>query len=349
MSKKVKILKLCNALGIFTLTKWLYRRRLQILCYHGFECEDESQFRPKLFISERTFLNRLNILKESGFNIVPLSSAVPALQDGSLPNNSIVITIDDGFYNVLKIAAPALSQFQFPSTLYLTTYYSIKEKPIFRLVVQYLFWKTNLERITLSEFDIPEFTGDLDLSSTNPEIDAEVSKIYEYGEKHLTEDERVKFCSKLSLQLNVDIKPILESRMLGLVTLNEAKTLIDMGMDIQLHTHRHTLSQSDQANVKKEILENREMIQSTIPGEFTHFCYPSGQWNEGQWPWLASVDIATATTCDGGFNTKKTHPLGLTRFLDGENISDIEFKAEVYGFLELMRNIRKLIKKLSFS
>ena len=45
------ILKVCKALGLYTLTHRYFGHRLYILCYYGFQVHDERWFRPKLFIS----------------------------------------------------------------------------------------------------------------------------------------------------------------------------------------------------------------------------------------------------------------------------------------------------------
>ena len=51
---KVTVLHVCRWLGFFALARRLTRDRLRILCYHGFELQDESSFRPKLFMTRAT-------------------------------------------------------------------------------------------------------------------------------------------------------------------------------------------------------------------------------------------------------------------------------------------------------
>jgi hypothetical protein len=50
--------------------------------------------------------------------------------------------------------------------------------------------------------------------------------------------------------------------------------------------------------------------------------------------------VISATTCDTGLNHSDAPPLTLDRFLDGNNISWIEFKAEMSGFSDLLRKAR---------
>jgi hypothetical protein len=51
------------------------------------------------------------------------------------------------------------------------------------------------------------------------------------------------------------------------------------------------------------------------------------------------MGIRSAVTCIPGLNDSKTHPYELRRFLDGENITNLEFEAEMSGFLDLCRRL----------
>ncbi len=131
---KSTFLYLCKYTGLFLLSKYLMRRKLLILCYHGFEIKNESQFRPQLFIKKETFAKRLKLLNKSSSMVLNLDVAIQALETDSVPDNSVVITIDDGFYSVLSIAFPLLQQYDFPATLYQTTQEMQKGQPIPRPV-----------------------------------------------------------------------------------------------------------------------------------------------------------------------------------------------------------------------
>jgi hypothetical protein len=62
------------------------------------------------------------------------------------------------------------------------------------------------------------------------------------------------------------------------------------------------------------------------------------------WPWLTSLGIDSAVTCEPGFNYRQTSKLALKRFLDGAHIPQIEFEAELSGFNELIRPIKSGVK-----
>jgi len=339
---KKTFLQVCWALGLFHITRKLQKDKLQILCYHGFEIEDESSFRPQLFIKKTTFANRLKFIARNNFNVLSLSDALQKLSENKLPQNAVVITIDDGFYSTLDIAADLLNAFQYTATLYLTTYYVKNEAPIFRLTIQYMFWKTVKQEINLSECawnKDKQMTVDLNNEKNRNHV---IWECINYGEKNCKEPERAAICQQLGRLLEVDYKKICDSKILSLLTIDEAKQLASNNINLQLHTHRHTFPTNDEFTAIKEIDDNREILRGIIDYPASHFCYPSGIWSQKQWHWLAQMNVQSATTCEPGLNDINTPIYGLRRFLDGENISEIEFKAELYGFMELLRNIKKI-------
>src|SRR5918993_2735265 len=137
--------------GLFTLCRALTRRGLRILCYHGFGAGDEVQFLPGLFITPATFRRRLETLRDGGYPVLTLSAALRGLDVGDLPDYATVITVDDVFPSFQRDALPLLREFEMPVTAYVTTYYSVKRHPVFRLAIQYMFWKTAHSSVALRD------------------------------------------------------------------------------------------------------------------------------------------------------------------------------------------------------
>ena len=99
----------------------------------------------------------------------------------------------------------------------------------------------------------------------------------------------------------------------------------------------------EREQVRDEILKNKQAIKPLVRHALEHLCYPSGLYTPSQWPWLEKLGIKSATTCKSGLNEKRTCPLELRRFLDGENIEHIVFEAELFGVLEIARKLRNAI------
>jgi len=336
---KTVLLKVSKLLGLFWIARRITRRRLRILCYHGFELKDESQFRPKLFIRCDTFRNRLDYLRFRGYPVLNIDSALAQLTDDTLPDCATVITIDDGFFSVSEIGAKLLRDFSFPSTLYASSYYVVKQNPIFRLMVQYLFWKAEGRSFDISEVN-SSLTGHTDLSPACK--DETIWKIIRFGEENCDEAQRLEITQRLANLLELPYDQFFQSRHMGLMTPTELQTLEAAGMEVQLHTHRHRFPDDEQVAVA-EIMDNKRVLEPILGKVLHHFCYPSGLWSRNQWPWLASLGITDAVTCEPGLNSKTTPRLALRRFLDGENIKQIEFEAEMSGFSEILRIVRSFV------
>jgi len=332
-------------LGLFRLSRHLARRKLIILCYHGFRMSDEGEFRPKLFMSRETFARRLALIRLRGIAVLPLDDALQRLYAGTLPDSAIAITIDDGFHSVGSVATEILKQRGFPATLYLTTYYVLKGTPIFRLVIQYMFWKTREDKLHCSDFTwLADSSLDLRDAARRDKV---MWALIDYGERSCTEPERVSIARKLGENLRVDYQSIADRRILSLMTPAEVRQFAKAGFDVQLHSHRHQFPLEDENIARQEVADNREAISSMLGYTARHFCYPSGVWAAHQWPWLELMGVNSAATCESGLNSAKTPRLALRRFLDAESVSDIEFLAEMDGFAEFVREARRRVKTIA--
>ena len=54
--------------------------------------------------------------------------------------------------------------------------------------------------------------------------------------------------------------------------------------------------------------------------------------------------MKSATTIDPGLNYSDTSPFALRRLVDGGSVSDIEFDAEMTGFMEVVRSLRRRLR-----
>jgi peptidoglycan/xylan/chitin deacetylase (PgdA/CDA1 family) len=343
MSNNLKqvFLYLSKQLGLFNLARYMTRRGLRILCYHGTTLEDESVFRPKLFIEPVIFQKRLEFLRVQGYPILSLEDALARLDRGELPDCATVITIDDGYYSTYKCACALLHKFSFPATIYITTYYCTKENPVFRLSIQYILWKTKKTHLELAHL-LPSLSGKFSLRDTKEKNEVG-EKLIQFGEEKCDEQQRMNLAKRLGDLLEIDFEHIRESRILSLMNKEEIQSLAARGLDIQLHTHRHHLP-LDEIRAKKEILDNKTVLEPLVGKHLQHLCYPSGIWSQELWPWLTNVGIQSAMTCEAGLNYPETPKLGLKRFLDGAYITQIEFEAELAGYSELLRHMRSGLK-----
>ncbi len=343
MNKKILFFKICFHLGLFSISQRLFRNKLLILCYHGFELEDEASWWPGVFISRETLSARMALLESRGFQVLSLNDALTRMYENRLPHNSIVITVDDGFKSTVSHFFPVIELYQYPATIYLTTYYVQKQTPIYRLVVQYMFWKTTQEQLLV---DKPLWTMETNVSAdlTNPQVLKRISwEIINFGEQQATDQQRQGILFQLGELLAVSYQDIIDRQSLTLMSVEEVRQLAQAGIDIQLHTHRHHFP-NDKKIAIKELQENAAILATCTNLKLNHFCYPSGIWSQNQSEWLKSLAIDSATTIRLGFNDANSNPYGLNRYLDRADIPEVEFLAEITGFSSVVRQCRDLFK-----
>jgi peptidoglycan/xylan/chitin deacetylase (PgdA/CDA1 family) len=328
--------------GVFRLVQnssWR-RQRLLILCYHGIALEDENQWRPFLYISQQQLERRLKILEEGKYSVLPLGEALERLRRNDLPPRSVALTFDDGTYDFYRRAYPLLKRFGFPVTVYLTTYYSELQLPVFSLICSYMLWKAReLKTVEIGDFGV-ECPVALESAESR---DAAVTQIVQWADlQNFNGKQKDELAAGLAARLRIDYPQLRAKRILQLMNSAEVKQLADEGVDFQLHTHRHRMPLKEDL-FRREIRDNREHIASVIGGDQKHFCYPSGAYRPEFIDWLAKEKIISATTCDTGFATADSDPLLLPRFVDTGGRTDLEFESWVNGighFLSRRRRAR---------
>ncbi len=329
-------LKIASLLGLFRLARWLTRRQLRILCYHGISLQDEHRFKPGLFMQAATFKARLSWLQANGYAVIPLSQGLQQLSNNKVRRGEVVITIDDGWYGSYSHMAKALHEQRMPATLYLATYYVNRQFQVFNVAVDYVLWKTRHTQLDLNALGI-ETQQAYDL--TNRQDRRRVTEaILVKGESLTTANARQDLLKDLCSALDVDYARIVENRLLAFMTKDEARELAELGVDLQLHTHRHRFPADDFQAAEAEILDNRKWLkQINEAARLDHFCYPSGAYEAHQLDWLKRLDVLSATTTKAGLASAQSPKLELPRLLDSNELSEIEFAAELSGFKHLLR------------
>ncbi|HYJ86889.1 MAG TPA: polysaccharide deacetylase family protein [Pyrinomonadaceae bacterium] len=316
--------------GVFKLvenSRWR-QRHLLILAYHGISLDDEHQWDPSLYMTADCFRQRMQLLKDSNCTVLPLAEAIRRLYSQDLPERCVALTFDDGNHDFYSRAWPILREFDFPVTVYLSTYYSLYPKPVFDVICSYLLWKGRKGQLDFRPITGQEMVVDL---SANGSVAHTVAAILKFAHDHnLSAKDKDELAAKVAAQLNIDYEALIEKRLLHLMSPEEVKTLASEGVDIQLHTHRHRVP-SERSLFMREIDDNKQSIQEITGGVASHFCYPSGVYSQSFLPWLEEAGVVSATTCDVGFASRQSHPLLLPRLLDGSGLSEIEFEGWLTG------------------
>src|SRR5207248_9688919 len=150
---------------------------------------------------------------------------------------------------------------------------------------------------------------------------------------------RLSMMKRVSKATGISFEEIQRGRYFGLMNERELSQLAADGFDIQLHTHRHHVSGTED-QLRKEIYDNRVALEPIVRRPLEHFCYPSGRSFEAAASILSAEGIKSATTVIPGFNYRSANLFALRRILDSAVVSQVEFEAEMSGFSDLIREVR---------
>jgi peptidoglycan/xylan/chitin deacetylase (PgdA/CDA1 family) len=283
----------------------------------------------------RKFQRRLALLNKWGYPVIPLTQAIEGLDGGRLPKSATVITIDDGWYSTYVHMLPALLAHSYPATIYLTTYYCVNQAPVIDVALDYCFQQIDSARcpeIHISDFafgPLPTGTDQEKALALAAAVDA-ISKLQDDARRQL-------FLQSVCKKADVDYEKLLTERWFHLMNAEEVQDAAEKGVSVEMHTHRHRIRYDDEDCLEQELVLNSGCIEDITGRGPVHFCYPSGRFSQEIWPHLNDAGVTSATTTELGMVDGQSAIYALPRLLDGQNISELEFEAEMSGFMELIR------------
>jgi peptidoglycan/xylan/chitin deacetylase (PgdA/CDA1 family) len=335
--RKRDILAKAKAAGLFGLARARSANAVRILCYHGLWLAEDGFGGDSMFMRAETFRRRLDLIRREGYPVIPLADAVKALRGERvvLPPASVVITIDDGWWSTFAGMLPALAAHGMPATLYCDTAQLQGREPIAHVMARYLELVANAA--PRSAHSVP--------------IDAERVAEARLTARDLTRPmaERLVATQQLAAALNLDLKSYTKARAFDYMTPDELGAAVREGLDVQLHTHRHTLGDMSTEVIAREIADNRRALARLLNRQesaFTEFCYPSGVATPAAAAALENLGLRSSTTTRQGLAWPGMPMHLLPRLLDGENLSEIEFEAELSGFGDWLRSGRHKVNRV---
>src|ERR1700733_5537983 len=197
------------------------------MCYHGTSSSDEHLWDPSLYVQPSHLRARLTYLRQQQCSVLPLAEGLDRLYNGDLPPRSVCLTYDDGTFDFYNVALPILMEFNYPVTLYLTTYYCYYNVPVFDPMCGYLLWKGRGQ--TLRYPDV--FSQEIPLREATAASAARGIKDFA-SRNGLSGSEKNLLLAKLATALGLDYGGICSSRLLHLMTPEEAAMAARRGLAI---------------------------------------------------------------------------------------------------------------------
>jgi peptidoglycan/xylan/chitin deacetylase (PgdA/CDA1 family) len=268
-------------------------------------------------VTAKLFEQHVKYLTEN-YDVLSLDALVNLISNAqTIPENSIVITFDDGYKSVYSDVFPVLEEYDIPATIYLTS-------DIVGSMEEFWYTKiTNLKKLV------------------NKQYDKDINIPTEKYLKTIPNDEKDEIID--SLTKKYDYSP---SERCAL-SWNEAKQMQKSSLvTYGAHTKTHPcLIHVSCAEAREEIIGSKVKIESELRTEVKHFSYPNGDFNESHIEMLREAKFSSAVTSIPGVNTNRTNPYKLKR-IDVEGVPVYILAAKISGLWHKLGGNRSVLREL---
>ena len=306
-------------LKFFDILRQFQKKRVIILMYHRF-----SQKPEPFKIQQSVFDNQIKFLRQK-YNIISLKRYSEVLngQRDDLPDNPVIITIDDGYEDNYHYAYPVLKKYGVPATIFLTTDFITKKAWL---------WSNKLEYI-LKTTDRKSFPFPVNGQET-------LFKVAGFKEWHITQLSIFNYCctiantekditlDELACSLRVKVPEQVTSPFLPL-SWQQIREMYTGGVEFGSHTCSHPIcSRLTPKALQHELIDSKMEIEENISAPVGAFCYPNGKpsdYSDEVITYVRNASYLIAVTTTSGFNNISTDaqaPYSLKRI----SITTADFK-----------------------
>ena len=318
---KKTLLKAIYTSGGFVPFHWAYRRKVLILTYHRFSSEKEyGKVSAKDFKKHLEYLNKYH-------RVLPLAETIDRLKDDkSLPANTTVITIDDGYADAYDVAFPLLKEFGFPATVYAITDFVDAKIWLWTDLMRYVLLNTKADSISI-EFSSGE-TVKSDLTDQINRIE-QASRINARLKK-LPNEQKDSKIKEIARELGVKI-PAMPPTEFAPMNWHQAREMDADGIRIESHSVTHPiLTNVGPGTLDLEMRTSKNRLEEVLERPVGHFCYPNGSLDRQVRNAAKNAGYTSAVTTAYGFNDALTDQFLMNR-IDAQSAIE-SFAQSASGF-----------------
>ncbi|PIN80769.1 hypothetical protein COV16_00360 [Candidatus Woesearchaeota archaeon CG10_big_fil_rev_8_21_14_0_10_34_8] len=300
-----KTSKIADAIGLYYLLRKINKNKVIILMYHGVTSSHDpvANFDHKHVLKEM-FEKQLQYIKKH-YSLISLNDFIEWKQrkKKNLPNNSVILTFDDGYANCYTQLFPILRKHSADAAVFLPTKYISKEKIAWYDTISYCIAKTKKTEI---EINRKKYT----LQNNKQKIAALVElklQCRDFPEKNRYLLEEIK------KQTGVDFNHCTNENLLFLSWV-QCKEMQDAGITFGSHSITHqVMTQLTESEMENEISKSKKIIVKRLKTNCSSFAYPFGNSNESVRTILRKSEYLIGLTTDYGKNTVQTENMQLFR------------------------------------
>jgi peptidoglycan/xylan/chitin deacetylase (PgdA/CDA1 family) len=327
------------------LTHILYRRRVAVLMYHGFTDKDRHEgiendegkhLHVERFREQMEYLRRYH-------NPISLVQLIDYYcNHGAIPDNAVIITMDDGYKSNYELAYPVLRKFGVPATIFLTVDFVDRKHFLWFDRVEYAI---NMTKIEAAELQIGSDTEQIFLDMQDSDAKMRSSQQVKQKIKSMPQELKEMVVDSLEHRLGCSLRdsnsfpdiylPMEWQDVLEIVR----SDIISFGS----HTVTHVImTKCSVEAAKREASFSKQYIEDKTGLECKFFCYPNGKagdFDHRTRKLLKEIGYSCALTSVQGFNDEFSDVFELKRIGVGDKEDMAEFTLKVSGVNKLLADI----------
>jgi len=273
--------------------------------YHRFS-NDGNTYKTQ----QSVFENQIKVFLKK-FNFIRLKHYCDILRGerNDCPNNSIILTFDDGYQDNYTFAYPILKKYSIPATIFLVTDFISHKAWLWSNKLGYILRNSKFKSFEIAlGGKIAQFRIESFINRQKATLE-----IFDYCTS-ISDDRKKQVLIDLAKLLKVYVPDQTVDDHLPL-TWEQIKEMNSNGIEFGGHSCSHAiLNKVSPEQLEHEIFDCKREIESKLGVEVTSFCYPNGCFNYEVLKMTQNADYLCGITTKRGFNdTKNTNRYLLKR------------------------------------
>jgi len=312
--------------------------------YHGFTDKQHAgieNYQGK-HIHIDAFRRQIKYLTQN-HTVISLDTLVDSYLAGSvLPDNSVVITIDDGYASNYKLAYPVLQECNAPATIFLSTDFVENKVPLWTDRIEYA-----MNCTALTHLDLPVNNSSISLVLQPHEAAIRSESLIRSMLKILSQESREDIISTLEKSLGCSLCFDKGAPEIYLpLEWRQISEMINSGViTIGSHTHNHfILTRCAPGTLREELELSKSIIEKRTGCACTLFCYPNGSirdFDEHTKGELVNTGYLCGLTTMQGSNNRGTDIFALRRYSAKHDV--VALAMRVSGVKQWLSNVKDLV------
>jgi peptidoglycan/xylan/chitin deacetylase (PgdA/CDA1 family)/SAM-dependent methyltransferase len=259
---------------------------------------------PRLFREQLAYLTK-------HYTLLPLDELASLAHTGRLPANSVALSFDDGYLDMLNIAAPILAEFKVPATFFISTA---------RMNDEVMYWWDLLEKIFFGKSSLPNKLEiqlgqqpacfSLDAAEQVGALHWQLYRILVKSPPATRDNILRELCrwSDTDPLPQADQRPLKANELLQLAA-HEHHSIGAHGV------HHLALSQHDLETRRQEITQSKTALERLLGKPVQSFAYAHGDLCPEAVELVRSASYRWALSCEMGVVSPRSDPFQLPRLM----------------------------------